>query len=75
MAKMEPDQVTPRSDGKWNVQRGGGQRAFWYLALKRSRVRGRRLARDDEAEFLMHGRDGRIRERDSYGNDPFRPPG
>jgi hypothetical protein len=26
-------------------------------------------------EFLLHGRDGRIRDQDSYGNDPHPPPG
>jgi hypothetical protein len=34
---------------------------------------GRPLARADHTEFLLHGQDGRIRERDSYGNDPNPP--
>ena len=31
----------------------------------------RRIARDQQTEVYIHGRDGRIRERTSYGRDPF----
>ena len=31
------------------------------------------LLPDRRAPHAAHGRDGRIRERDSYGNDPFPP--
>lgn len=33
----------------------------------------RRLARNAGAELLIHGRDGKIRRKDSHGRDP-RPP-
>ena len=33
------------------------------------------LARANNVELLIHGRDGRIRERNSFGNDPFPPRG
>ncbi|MBW3659909.1 MAG: DUF2188 domain-containing protein [Actinobacteria bacterium] len=36
---------------------------------------GRAVARDDEVEFMLHGADGQIREKDSYGNDPRDIPG
>jgi hypothetical protein len=36
---------------------------------------GRDLARRLGTEHLIHGRDGRIRERNSYGNDPPQRPG
>jgi hypothetical protein len=35
--------------------------------------RGREIAKTQETELLIHGKDGRIRARDSYGNDPFPP--
>lgn len=38
-------------------------------ASKRAHDMGRR----DGSEVIMHGRDGKIRESDSYGNDPFPP--
>lgn len=37
--------------------------------------RAREIARNQESELFIHGRDGRIRERDSFGNDPFPPRG
>ena len=33
------------------------------------------IARNQHTEVYIHGRDGRIRERDSYGNDPYPPKG
>ncbi|MDQ6853621.1 MAG: DUF2188 domain-containing protein [Actinomycetota bacterium] len=32
--------------------------------------RARKVARHEHVELIVHGRDGRIRQRDSYGNDP-----
>lgn len=68
--------VTPRPDGNWNVIRDGAERpSSVYDTQAEAEVRGRELARGDEVEFFLHGRDGRIRERDSYGNDPHPPKG
>lgn len=33
------------------------------------------IAKTDHTEVIIHGRDGRIRERNSFGNDPFPPKG
>ena len=35
----------------------------------------RDIAQNQSSEVLIHGRNGRIRERNSYGNDPFPPKG
>lgn len=37
--------------------------------------KGRQVARNQQSELLIHGRNGRIRARDSYGNDPYPPRG
>lgn len=37
--------------------------------------RGREIARNQGVELFIHGRDGRIRERDTHGNDPCPPKG
>lgn len=34
---------------------------------------GRREAKRDGVDLVTHGRDGRIRSKDSYGNDPNPP--
>lgn len=31
------------------------------------------VAKENESDVVIHGRDGLIRDRDSYGNDPFPP--
>lgn len=31
------------------------------------------VAKHNESDVVIHGRDGLIRDRDSYGNDPFPP--
>lgn len=36
---------------------------------------GRSLARERKSEFVLHGKDGRIQMKDSYGNDPREIPG
>lgn len=34
---------------------------------------GRQIAINQSSELFIHGRDGQIRDRDSYGNDPNPP--
>jgi hypothetical protein len=33
------------------------------------------IGKKEHVEIIIHGRDGRIRERNSFGNDPFPPQG
>ena len=33
----------------------------------------REIARKHNSELVIHGKDGRIRDKDSYGNDPCPP--
>lgn len=35
----------------------------------------RKIARNQGSEVFIHGRDGKFRERNSYGNDPYPPKG
>jgi hypothetical protein len=67
--------VTPR-DGRWAVERDGGQRASsLHDTQAQAETAGRATARREKVEFFLHGRNGQIRERDSYGNDPYPPNG
>ena len=36
---------------------------------------GRAIARHQHSELVIHGRDGRIRDKDSHGRDPYPPAG
>ena len=75
MAKKTPSQhVVKSSSGGWAVKKGGSTRATKvYSTQKEAVTAGREIAKKKKAEFYVHGRDGRIREKDSYGNDPHPP--
>ena len=73
--KPAPVHVVPRGD-QWAVEREGGQRASsLHDTQAEAEAAGRATARNEQTEFLLHGRNGQIRERDSYGNDPYPPKG
>jgi hypothetical protein len=36
---------------------------------------GRKLAEQEQSELVIHSEDGKIREKDSHGNDPRNFPG
>lgn len=40
-----------------------------------ARIYAVKVAKNDKTELVIHGRDGRIQDRRSYGNDPFPPRG
>ena len=67
--------VVPYPDG-WAVKPEGGEKASSVHDTQAEAIeRAREIARNQGSELLIHGRDGRIRERDSHGNDPFPPKG
>ena len=67
--------VVPNGD-KWSVRRAGSAKASGTFSTQREAIdRARDVARNQGTEVFIHGRDGRIRERDSYGNDPHPPKG
>ena len=62
--------------GKWSVRRAGSDRATSVHSTQREAIdEARKIAKNQGTELYIHGRDGRIRERDSYGNDPRRTKG
>ena len=71
MAKNQ--HVMPR-DGHWVVKGAGNSRATKVVTTQREALRvAREIARNQGSDVVIHGRDGRIQDLDSYGNDPFPP--
>lgn len=65
--------VVPHEQG-WAVKAEGSQRASAVQPTQQQAIDvGRQLAQSQHSELRIHGRDGRIRDSDSYGNDPVPP--
>ncbi len=74
MAKRN-QHVVRHKDG-WAVRGAGSQRPTSVHSTQRAAAEAaREIARKQRTELFIHGRDGRIRERNSYGNDPHPPKG
>jgi len=61
--------VGPSGDGKWDVDRGG-EAISTHRTQQAAIEKGRPIAKREETELIIKGRDGRIRSKDSYGPDP-----
>jgi hypothetical protein len=67
--------VVPHPDG-WAVRGAGNQRASSIHPTQREAIGAARdIARSQGSEMFIHGENGRIRERNTYGNDPYPPKG
>ena len=61
---------------KWSIRKAGSSKATNTFDTQEEAIeKGREFARNQGTELFIHGRNGRIRERDSYGNDPVPPKG
>lgn len=65
--------VVPHGDG-WATRRAGSDRVSrTYDTQTDAYAQGRRTAQRDGVEVVTHRPDGRIRDSDSFGNDPNPP--
>lgn len=68
--------VTPHPYGGWQVKGAGNSRATVRTGTQKEAVAiARAIAQNQKSECFTHGRNGQIRARDSYGNDPYPPKG
>jgi hypothetical protein len=62
--------VVPAENG-WRVEIAADGRArSVHKTQAEAREAAREIARRTRSELFVHGRDGRIRERNTYGRDP-----
>ena len=62
--------VVPLGNG-WAVKREGNSKYTIITETKKDAlIFGRNLARSNKSELVIHGRDGKIQEKDSYENNP-----
>ena len=68
--------VSQTDDGRWQAKKEGAQRASSVTDTQaESIVDATRIAKREGTEVFIHGRDGKIRERNTHGHDPFPPRG
>ena len=76
MANKDNIWTQQRKDGRWESKREGARRASkasdtqagaWDYSKSQAKKSG--------GEAFLKGRDGKIRERNTYGKDPFPPKG
>jgi hypothetical protein len=63
--------VVPTEKNGWAVEVEGTDGATsHYPSQEEAIAAGTQKAKQDKVELLVHGRDGQIRERNSFGHDP-----
>ena len=73
MTKKRDIHVVPHNDG-WATRKEGAQRVGHATDTQHQAIeRAREQARREKVEVVIHRPDGRIRDSDSYGNDPNPP--
>lgn len=72
----QQSQHVVRSGSGWSVKRAGASRASRTFDTQSEAISyGKTVAKNSKSELVIHGTNGRIRERNSYGNDPHPPRG
>jgi len=62
--------------GRWENKAAGNSSPLSTHHTKANATdRGENIAEKAKAEHFIHGKDGKIQERNSYGNDPVPPRG
>lgn len=67
--------VTKHPDG-WQVKGAGNSKATAVTKTQAAANEiAKQIATNQKSEVLIHGRNGQIREKNSYGNDQYPPKG
>ncbi len=70
MSKGKNQHVTKNGDN-WQVKGAGNERATRVVETQKEAIKiGREIATNQQSELVIHGRNGQIRDKDSYGHDP-----
>jgi hypothetical protein len=62
--------------GQWAVKGEGNSRATKITSTQNNAIEvAKGIAKNNNSELIIHRPNGRIREKNSYGSDPFPPEG
>lgn len=73
MTKKRDIHVVPHDKGWARVKEGAERPASVHRTQKDAIDAAREQAKRERVEVVTHGKDGRIRDSDSYGRDPLPP--
>lgn len=75
MSQGKDQHIVPHDDG-WAVKSEGASKATQVFSTQKEAInRGRDIAKNQQSELFIHNRQGEIRDKNSYGNDPYPPKG
>ncbi|MBQ7376873.1 MAG: DUF2188 domain-containing protein [Clostridia bacterium] len=68
--------VTPHPKGGWQVKGAGNSKATARTTTQAEAIYiAKNIAVNNKSELVIHRTNGKIREKNSYGNDPYPPKG
>lgn len=68
--------VVPDKNGGWNVRGAGNTRVTKHTDTQAEAINiAKGIAKNQGSELFIHGINGQIRERNTYGKDPYPPKG
>lgn len=68
---MKKNQHVVHHQEGWAVKGAGNSRATKVTSTQQQAINiAVGIAKNQHSEVVIHGRDGKIRDKDSYGNDP-----
>ena len=71
---MGKNQHVVKKGKDWAVKGAGNQKATKIVRTQKQAIEvAKGIAKNQKSEVVIHGRDGKIRDKDSYGNDPNPP--
>lgn len=72
--KNKPTVHVVKGDSGWNTKISGNSRPSSTHDTKADALNyGKSLAQAYQTELVIHGRDGKIQDKDSFGPDPYPP--
>jgi hypothetical protein len=75
MGKGRNQHVVPH-DSTWGIKGQGNSRFTKLVTTQKQAIEiAREISINQRSELFIHGKNGQIRERNTYGNDPFPPKG
>jgi hypothetical protein len=75
LSKGKNQHVVKHPEG-WAIKGAGNSKATQVVQTQTEAIAiAKEIAKNQRSELLIHGRNGQIREKNSYGNDDFPPNG